>query len=298
MPRRIPRLWRRIAGGPAGLARGPIQPSPDSAEQRQALRALTTCLANARPRWARRTLSRPYLSDAQASDASQAFVQRKRHLHSDGRRRDHVSNVQPRRQPGRALSARRAGRRRSRALSAALFTLTPLNVSEDFALCVAARNHAAAHDLALSEFGSAAEMRQRGRRGRRRPCTYDGEQLTVDLQALRAGLGRALSRDRPFWPRTDEEKPGRAASAAPFHHRRVTEAGASARSRFPGPAEAREAILRFIPTLIPLRLSAADAPGHPRPGGHQVPADPSAAIVLGRLGCAFSEPLSAEPPVA
>src|SRR5687768_5048595 len=50
-----------------------VQPSPDSAAERQALRSLTACIAKSRPRWARQTLSLPYLSDAQAAAAAEAL---------------------------------------------------------------------------------------------------------------------------------------------------------------------------------------------------------------------------------
>src|SRR5829696_8419937 len=50
-----------------------LEPSPDSAQQRKESQKLTACLAEARPRWARNTLSRPYLSDAQAKEATMAL---------------------------------------------------------------------------------------------------------------------------------------------------------------------------------------------------------------------------------
>ena len=86
-----------------------------------------------------------------------------------------------------------------RRLGTVLSTLTPLNVSEDFALCVAARNPAAARDLALSEPGSATEAQAGALLGGYVPdCTNPGERLTVDLQSLRAltstALYRAMSR--------------------------------------------------------------------------------------------------------
>ena len=80
-------------------------------------------------------------------------------------------------------------------LARALSTLTPLNVTEDFALCVAARDPAAARDLALSEPGSAAEAQAASQvAGYVARCTAEGEQLTVDLQALRALTSTALYR--------------------------------------------------------------------------------------------------------
>jgi hypothetical protein len=50
-----------------------VQPSPDSARERQELQRLTACIAESRPRWARHTLSLPYLSEAQANSASLAL---------------------------------------------------------------------------------------------------------------------------------------------------------------------------------------------------------------------------------
>ena len=74
-------------------------------------------------------------------------------------------------------------------------TLKPLNVSEDFALCVAARNPAAARDLALSEPGSAAETQAVQQVSAHvPPCVNDGEKPTVELQSLRALISTALYR--------------------------------------------------------------------------------------------------------
>ncbi|HEX6375387.1 MAG TPA: hypothetical protein VFZ91_06670 [Allosphingosinicella sp.] len=171
-----------------------IQPSPDSAEERQALRDLSVCLAESRPRWARGTLSHPYLSDAQASAASQALTGKDKCIRGDeaevtlrtsgmvGSLAEHFLGTEI----GQVDSAR---------LAKMLSTLAPLNVSEDFALCMAARNPAAARDLALSEPGSDAET-QAARRiaAYVEPCTNQDEQLTVDLQSLRALISTALYR--------------------------------------------------------------------------------------------------------
>jgi hypothetical protein len=172
-----------------------IEPSPDSAEQRKGLQKLTTCLAKARPGWARGTLSRPYLSDAQRRDASLALTG------PDGctpgldpvevtfRTSGMVGSLAEyylRRDIERADSAR---------LAEKLSSLPPLNVTEDFALCVASRNPAAARALALSEPGSAAEDEAaRKVSAYLESCTTDTEQLTVDLQALRALVATALYR--------------------------------------------------------------------------------------------------------
>jgi hypothetical protein len=174
-----------------------IEPSPDSAEQRKGLQKLTSCLAEARPRWARGTLSRPYLSDAQRQDASLALTGK------DGctpglegeetevtfRTSGMVGSLAEhflRKDIQRADAAR---------LAEKLSSLPPLNVTEDFALCVASRNPAAARDLALSEPGSAAEdAAARKVSTYLESCTTDTEKLTVDLQALRALVATALYR--------------------------------------------------------------------------------------------------------
>ncbi|MEA3053900.1 MAG: hypothetical protein QOG72_2803 [Sphingomonadales bacterium] len=173
---------------------GPIQPSPDSAKERIALRKLTACLAEARPRWGRQTLAKPYLSKEQEGDLGQALMGkdtctggpeaefRFRASGIVGSLAEHYLEADIERADGPRLSQ-------------ALSTLTPLNVSEDFALCVAARNPAAARDLALSEPGSAAEEQAVAKlAGAVEPCTNDGEALTVDLQSLRALTSTALYR--------------------------------------------------------------------------------------------------------
>jgi hypothetical protein len=172
----------------------PVQASPDSPGQRKALQRLSACLARARPNWARNTLSHPYLSDAQAMDAAQALRGRDNCMPGDdteftfrtsgmvGSLAEHFLKDEM----DRADSARLASR---------LASLAPLNVSEDFALCVAARDPAAARELALSEPGSDAEARAAGRLGAFvEPCTRPGEDLTVDLQSLRALVATALYR--------------------------------------------------------------------------------------------------------
>jgi hypothetical protein len=172
----------------------PIQPSPDSAQQRKDLRTLASCLARARPGWARQTLSQPYLSDAQAYAASQALSGNDNCIRGFdvevtfrtsglvGSLAEHFVQAEI----GRADSTR---------LARTLAALPPLNVSEDFALCVAARHPAAARALALSEPGSDAEMEAVGRIASAvEPCTNQGERLTVDLQSLRALTSVALYR--------------------------------------------------------------------------------------------------------
>ena len=172
----------------------PIQPSVDSAEERQTLRALSACLAKARPGWARSTLSHAYLSDEQASAAAQALSGTDNCIRGSqaevtfrtsgmvGSLAEHFlqTDVQ------KADAAR---------LKSVLSTMTPRNVTEDFALCVASRDPAAARDLALSEPGSAAEGSAAQRAAVHvAPCLNPGEDLKVELQSLRALLSTALYR--------------------------------------------------------------------------------------------------------
>lgn len=171
-----------------------VQPSVDSAEQRQALRSLTACLAQARPRWARQTLSRPYLSEAQASAAAEALSGRDTCLPAN------EAEI-PFRTSGLVGSLAEHFVRKDldssdfNKVAAALATATPLNASEDFALCLAARNPAGARRLALSEPGSGEETEAaRQLAAHVAPCTQDGEQLTVDLQSMRALVATALYR--------------------------------------------------------------------------------------------------------
>lgn len=172
-----------------------LEPSPDSAEQRKASQKLTACLAEARPRWARTTLSRPYLSDAQAYDASKALRGRDSCVTSrDGVEVTFRTSLMVGSLAEHFLQEdiRRADAVR---LAEKLSTLPPRNVTEDFALCVAARNPAAARDLALSEPGSAAEEAAASKVfAYVEPCRQESEELTVDLQALRALVAAALYR--------------------------------------------------------------------------------------------------------
>ena len=171
-----------------------IEPSPDTADERKALRDLSACLAEARPRWARRTLALPYLSDAQAYAASSSLGGKDSCVPRNGmeltfRTSSMVASLaehflRPQ------IQRTDAGR-----LASALSATTPLNVSEDFALCVAAREPASARELVLSEPGSAAEAQAIGRFARHiEPCTIESEKLTVDLQSLRALISTALYR--------------------------------------------------------------------------------------------------------
>jgi hypothetical protein len=183
-----------IAAQPA-LAEVPIQPNVDTAAQRQALRELSACLANARPRWARQMLAKPYLSDAQAYDASAALsggdrcITARDDVEITFRTSSLVSSLAEhfiRSDIGRVDFGR---------VTAVMNAMDPLNVSEDFALCVAARNPTAARDLVLSDLGSTdeADAAQRLAAGVDH-CTEPGETLTVDMQALRALASTALYR--------------------------------------------------------------------------------------------------------
>jgi hypothetical protein len=178
----------------AATAAVPVEPSVDSAEQRQALRKLTACLAKARPRWARQTLAQPYLSDAQASVAAQALTGQDNCVAgSEAEVTFRTSSLVG------SLAEHFVRSDLDKAdftrLKASLSTLAPLNVTEDFALCVTARNPAAARDLAMSELGSEAEMAAAGQLAPYvKDCTNPGEDLTVDVQALRALVSTALYR--------------------------------------------------------------------------------------------------------
>jgi hypothetical protein len=173
----------------------PIQESPDSAAERKTLKTLSACLAKARPRWARNTLAQPYLSDGQARLAAQALSGK------DSCVRGYDAVDVTVRTSGMVGSLAehflRADIERANPvqLAKSLSTLKPLNVSEDFALCVAARNPATARDLALSEPGSVAEEHAAKRLAAYvEPCTKPGEELTVELQSLRALVSTALYR--------------------------------------------------------------------------------------------------------
>ena len=184
-----------IAAIPQPAFAAPIEPNVDSAERRQELRSLAACLAQHRPGWARRTLAAPYMSNNQAYIASEALSG------SDGcinRRND--TEVTFRTSSVVASLAELYLRNELRQVdfgrvSRTLATMAPRNVTEDFALCMASRNPAAARDLTLSDFGSAAEAEAAGRlAGYVEACTAPGETLTVDMQALRALSAIALYR--------------------------------------------------------------------------------------------------------
>jgi len=171
-----------------------IAPALDTAQERQALRKLTICVAGLRPRWARAMISYPYLSDPQASAATQVVSGHDNCLGA----------------PEVAVAFRTSGvvgsvaeyfvreempRTDLQRLANSLATVAPMNVSEDFALCLAARNPKGAVDLALSDPGGADEARAAAAIGTGVPsCTKPGEQMNVDMQALRALVSIALYR--------------------------------------------------------------------------------------------------------
>ena len=179
---------------PVAATAAQMQPAPDSAERRRALRDLVMCVADARPRWARETLSLAYLSEDQARIAADMLRGRDTCLTRAevdmtfrtstliGSLAEHYIRAQTGGNPVAQVTR-------------ALNTARPLNASEDFAMCVASRNPAAARELALSEPGSASETRSAERLAAHVPaCTNPNEQLTVDVQSLRALVATALYR--------------------------------------------------------------------------------------------------------
>jgi hypothetical protein len=139
-------------------------------------------------------LSYPYLSDRQAGAAAELVSGRDKCLSA----------------PEVAVAFRTSGvvgsaaeyflasglpRIDSQRLANALSTVAPMNVSEDLALCLAARNPAAAQELVASNPGSTGELSAVGEVARGLPsCTEPGEKLSVDQQALRALVSIALYR--------------------------------------------------------------------------------------------------------
>lgn len=186
-----------LGGAPAAaqMSETDLQPSVDTPAQRQSLRDLLSCLSRQRPEWARRTMAQPYLSQAQARMAASALGGRDTCL--TGRDDVEVTFRTSNLVGSLAELYLRAeiGQVDLTRLSATLTTLEPLNVSEDFALCVTARNPGVARELALSAFGSEAEAAAAERLATGVPaCTNQGEDLTVDLQALRSLASFALYR--------------------------------------------------------------------------------------------------------
>ena len=171
-----------------------IQPAPDSPQARRALRSMVMCLADLRPGWARDTLEQPYLSQQQGAAAAAIMSGRDNCLsvheaEMTFRTSTLVGSIAEYyiRQPTSAANFSRAAANLNRA--------TPKNASEDFALCVATRDPAAARELALSDPGSRSEASSAQRLSAFIPdCTNPGERLTVDLQSLRALSAVAIYR--------------------------------------------------------------------------------------------------------
>jgi hypothetical protein len=182
------------ASAPGASAAAAIQPALDSVAERQAVRDFTMCVAAERPAWARQTLARPYLSGGQAFESSQLLSGRDQcspgpEVELQFRTSTVIAALAE--QSLRSGLGKTDFQRVVRSISA----LEPLNVSEDFALCLASRNPMAARDLALSDPGTSAEQRAAAGLGRHiAACTNPGEDLIVDLQALRAMASIALYR--------------------------------------------------------------------------------------------------------
>ncbi len=172
----------------------PIQPSVDTAQQRQSLRTLMTCVAKSRPNWARQLLAQPYLGEEQTRTAGEALSGKDRCIMKDEtemtfRTSSMVSNLAE-----FFLGAELTNADLER-LSKSLNTIAPLNSSEDFALCVAARDPASARAIALSEPGGNDEQQAADKLAAQvQPCVIKGEQPTVDLQSLRGLMSIALYR--------------------------------------------------------------------------------------------------------
>jgi hypothetical protein len=184
------------AQAPAAAAGAfPIEPSVDTPEQRQTLSKFSACLAQSRPRWARQTLAHAYLSEEQASIATQALKGNDSCVVGrDGAEVTFRTSALVGSLAEYFLRSELAKADMDR-LGRALNTAAPLNASEDFGLCVASRNPAAARDLALSVPGSDAEAAAaRSLANEVSPCIRRGERLTVDLQSLRALMSTALYR--------------------------------------------------------------------------------------------------------
>jgi hypothetical protein len=172
----------------------PIAPNTDTAEELQTIRRLSSCLAEKRPRWARRTLARGYLSNAQARDASEALAGTDNCIRGPEVEVTFRNSALVAGLAEHFLRSDIEGVDFTR-IEKALLTVAPLNGSEDFALCVAARDPEAARELSFSDPGSAAETQAAARLARHvPPCVRPGETLTVDQQSLRALMSTALYR--------------------------------------------------------------------------------------------------------
>jgi hypothetical protein len=183
-----------VAGAASAQPAAPIQPSVDSAGQRQSLRALVGCVAKSRQAWARQLLAQPYLGEGQSRAAGELFEGRDNCLRGKQvemtfRTSSIVSSLAEHflRSDLAAVDQERLAR--------TLNSLAPANASEDFGLCVAARDPATASALSLSEPGSSEETWAAGQLAAFvEPCAAKGEKLTVDLQGLRGLMSIALYR--------------------------------------------------------------------------------------------------------
>jgi len=153
-----------------------------------------TCVAKSRPNWARQLLAQPYLGEEQTRTAGEALSGKDRCIMKDEtemtfRTSSMVSNLAE-----YFLGAELPNADLER-LSKSLNTIVPLNSSEDFALCVAARDPASARAIALSEPGGNDEQQAADKLAAQvQPCVIKGEQPTVDLQSLRGLMSIALYR--------------------------------------------------------------------------------------------------------
>lgn len=180
---------------PAQTSSVPMKPPVDSAAERQGLANFTACLARQRPSWARRTLAEPYLSQAQADIAARALsgtdscVKGRNGMEVTFRTSTLVGSLAEHflREALPAVGPA--------ALARALTAVEPRNASEDYGLCVAARDLPAARALALSKPGSEQEAQGLARMGRvAGACFLPGEKTEVDAQALRSLIAIALYR--------------------------------------------------------------------------------------------------------
>jgi hypothetical protein len=184
-----------VAGGAQGATpANPLQPAPDSAAERRQLRSFSMCLAEQRPDWARDALSRAYLSDEQRELARES--RRGTDPCMSGREMElmfrYSTMVGSLAEHFIRQDLSRVGLQR---VSRTVVNVAPLNTSEDFGLCVVARNPVAARDLALSDPGSGAEAAAARRLAPAiAPCTRANERLSMDLQSLRALTSVALYR--------------------------------------------------------------------------------------------------------
>lgn len=181
-----------VAQGAAPAAS--LQPNADTTADRTAVRALSMCLAQARPRWAREVLAQPYLSKGQTDL-----------LETIGSGDDRCTGSRPIEITLRHTSIvaglaeqfikEDLGQVNIKRVSAELNRIPSRNASEDFALCLVARRSKVAQDLVMSSPGSDAERTAGEQLAQGVPsCTNPGEAGVVDLQSLRALAATALYR--------------------------------------------------------------------------------------------------------